>query len=238
MLVWTDSPESGLDRFLVALLTVASYVLFVAWDWWFGDVMRARGEREVLLAERTLQLEREREENARRAVIDECVCIARELHDVVAHHVSLMGVQAGAARRVQTRQPDKAVEAPAAIETTSRQAVAGMHRLLGLLRREDEPDSLAPQPSLRQLGILVAQIRDAGPARASVRLRYGAAALDAEVLDDGHGPATNGNGAGGGNGLAGMRERVGLLDGTLQTDYLPGIGFATRAHLPLNGKPR
>jgi signal transduction histidine kinase len=275
MLFWTGPPQSGIERVLVVVVTVASYLLFFVWVWWFGDVMRSRGEREVLLAERTRQLEREREENARRAAFDERVRIARELHDVVAHHVSLMGVQAGAARRVLTRQPEKAEEALTAIEATSRQAVAEMHRLLGFLRQEDEPDSLAPQPSLRQLGTLVEQIRDAGlhvefsvegeqrpvppsvglsayrivqealtntlkhagPARATVRVCYGDAALDVEVLDDGRGPATNGGGMGGGNGLAGMRERVGLLGGSLQAGYLPGVGFAVRAHLPLNGKP-
>ncbi|HKG25818.1 MAG TPA: histidine kinase dimerization/phosphoacceptor domain-containing protein, partial [Thermomicrobiales bacterium] len=133
-----DAAQFGGHRFLISALTVASYALFFAWVWWFGDVMRARGEREALLAERTVQLEQEREEKARRAVLDERVRIARELHDVVAHHVSLMGVQAAAARRVLGREPAKAEEALTAIEAASRQAVAEMHRLLGVLRREGE----------------------------------------------------------------------------------------------------
>ncbi len=157
-----DLAEFGSNRFLVGFLTVASHLLFVVWVWWFGDVMRARAEHEALLAERTVQLEREREEKARRAVFDERVRIARELHDVVAHHVSLMGVQAAAARRVLGRQPDKAEEALTAIEVASRQAVAEMHRLLGVLRHDDERESLTPQPSLRQLPSHVSQIRDAG----------------------------------------------------------------------------
>ena len=99
----------------------------------------------------TAELQREREENARRAVLEERVRIARELHDVVAHHVSVMGVQAGAARRVMGRRPDQAAEALSSIEASSRQAVVELHRLLGFLRREGQADKLAPQPDLAQL---------------------------------------------------------------------------------------
>ena len=88
--------------------------------------------------------------------------IARELHDVVAHHVSMMGVQAGAARRVMARQPDKAEEALTSIEASSRQAVVELHRLLGFLRRADQADELAPQPDLAQLPELVAQAEQGG----------------------------------------------------------------------------
>ena len=82
------------------------------------------------LADRAVELQREREENARQAVFAERVRIARELHDVVAHHVSVMGVQAGAARRVMERQPDKAAAALSSIEASSRQAVLELQRLL------------------------------------------------------------------------------------------------------------
>ncbi len=142
-------------------LLIASNVALVGWVWLFSDVARSAREREIELAERTRQLERERELNARRAVLDERVRISRELHDVVAHHVSLMGVQAGAARRVLHRQPQKAEEVLMAIEATSREAVRELHRLLGFLRREEE-DGLAPQPTLLQLHALVAQMRAAG----------------------------------------------------------------------------
>jgi len=138
-----------------------SYFIFGA-AWWFGDVIRTRRERQVELAERTAQLEQQREENARRAVLGERVRIARELHDVVAHHVSVMGIQAGAARRVLERQPEKAHEALSLIETSSRQAVDELHRLLGLLRQKSQVDGLMPQPSLRQLNALVNEIREAG----------------------------------------------------------------------------
>jgi signal transduction histidine kinase len=88
-------------------------------------------------------------------VFAERVRIARELHDVVAHHVSVMGVQAGAARRVMERQPEKAAEALSSIEASSRQALVELHRLLGFLRRAGEADDLAPQPGLAQLEDLV-----------------------------------------------------------------------------------
>jgi signal transduction histidine kinase len=87
-------------------------------------------------------------------VFEERVRIARELHDVVAHHVSVMGVQAGAARRVVDSEPAKAVQALSSIEASSRQAVAELHRLLGFLRQEHEADGLASQPTLRRVGEL------------------------------------------------------------------------------------
>ena len=126
-----------------------------------GSLVRTLRQRQGELAERSRQLEVEREENARRAVFDERVRIARELHDVVAHHVSVMGVQAGAARLVMEREPVKAAEALAGVESSSRQAVVELHRLLGFLRREGDEDDLAPQPGLRQLDDLVAQMADA-----------------------------------------------------------------------------
>jgi signal transduction histidine kinase len=117
-------------------LYVATTVVFVAWIWLFGDVARAAREREAELAVRTRQLGREREASARR---DERVRIAREVHDVVAHHVSLMGVQAGAARRVLHRQPEQAEQALSAIEATSREAVRELHRLLVFFGRRRTP---------------------------------------------------------------------------------------------------
>ena len=86
--------------------------------------------------------------NARRAVLEERVRIARELHDVIAHHVSVMGVQAGVARRVMATRPEKAEEVLSSIESSSRQAVVELHQLLGFLRRADQPDQLEPQPHL------------------------------------------------------------------------------------------
>jgi len=129
--------------------------------WALGRAMSASRRRARELVERAEELEREREEKARRAVFDERVRIARELHDVVAHHVSLMGVQAGAARVVMERDPAKATSALSSIEGSSRQAVVELHRLLGFLRQDGEEDDLAPQPSLGQLPGLAAQMGDA-----------------------------------------------------------------------------
>jgi signal transduction histidine kinase len=123
-----------------------------------GAAIRTSRERERELAERATELQREREEKARRAVFEERVRIARELHDVVAHHVSVMGIQAGAARRVLDRHPEKATGVLSSIEASSRQAVAELHRLLGFLRRSGEEDPLGPQPGLGQLQDLVAQV--------------------------------------------------------------------------------
>src|SRR3954469_22755762 len=136
--------------------------VFIAFPLLIGIAVRSLRERQRELASQATELQREREENARRAVLEERVRIARELHDVVAHHVSVMGVQAGAARRVMARQPDKAEEVLSSIEASSRQAVVELHRLLGFLRRADEPDGLAPQPDLAQLPDLVAKTRNAG----------------------------------------------------------------------------
>lgn len=141
-----------------ALLT--NLVLMVTM-WSLGRAIGASRRRARELVERAHQLEREREEKARRAVFDERVRIARELHDVVAHHVSLMGVQAGAARLVLERDPAAATQALSSIEGSSRQAVVELHRLLGFLRRDGDEDDLAPQPSLGQLGGLVAQMGEA-----------------------------------------------------------------------------
>jgi signal transduction histidine kinase len=161
-LFFASADELPGNELLLQILTIAANAVIVGATWWFGDSVRVRRMRELQLAERTAQLEHEREENARRAVLDERVRIARELHDVVAHHVSVMGIQAGAARRTLTKSPERAEEALSAIEATSRTAVLELHRLLGFLRQEADTVELAPQPSLRQLDDLIAQMREAG----------------------------------------------------------------------------
>jgi signal transduction histidine kinase len=128
--------------------------------WLAGFALRERATQAEAAEERATQAEREREESARHAVFEERVRIARELHDVVAHHVSMMGVQAGAARVVIDRDPVKAKEALSAIESSSRQAVAELHRLLGFLRQAGDRDDLAPQPGLGQLPRLAASMSD------------------------------------------------------------------------------
>ena len=146
---WVGAHELLLDVFLLAAA------------WVFGNTMAARRAAEADLRERAAQAERDREDKARRAIFAERVRIARELHDVVAHHVSVMGVQAGAARRVMDAQPERARDALSAIEVSCRQAVAELHRLLGFLRQEGETDVLAPQPNLGSLDLLVGQLSEA-----------------------------------------------------------------------------
>jgi signal transduction histidine kinase len=141
---------------------LAYNIVSIALPIMLGAAVRSRRDRERELDARTRELQSEREENARSAVLEERVRIARELHDVVAHHVSVMGVQAGAARRVMAQQPSKAEEVLSSIEASSRQAVLELHRLLGVLRRADQPDELAPQPDLAQLPELIAQAGQGG----------------------------------------------------------------------------
>jgi signal transduction histidine kinase len=133
----------------------------------------------VVLEERNAELTVEREANARQAVLEERVRIARELHDVVAHHVSLMGIQAGVAQRLFHSRPDDALEAVAAVQTGSRQAITDLHQLLGVLRgaadphdntdhRDPDPDpdgdceTSEPAPCLDQLPALLSAVRHAG----------------------------------------------------------------------------
>jgi len=114
------------------------------------------------LEERAERLEREREAQARRAVRRERARIARELHDVVAHEMTVMTVQAAAARRVLDSQPGEAAEALLAIESAGHDALTEMRRLLGLLRTDQTAPDFAPQPGLGRLESLVGQMSEAG----------------------------------------------------------------------------
>jgi signal transduction histidine kinase len=108
------------------------------------------------------QAELEREEQARIAVAEERARIARELHDVVGHSVSVMTVQASAVRRLLEPDQDKEREALLVVEQTGREALAEMRRMVGVLRRPDEAPALAPQPSLEHIEKLVAHTRETG----------------------------------------------------------------------------
>ena len=135
---------------------------FLGGAWLAGRAMRYRREREHVLELLTVDLEREREEKARAAVAEERVRIARELHDIVAHAISVIVLQARGGRRSLATDPEETREALDTIEATGSQALAEMRRLLGMLRRDDEEIALAPQPSLRYLDALAAQVREAG----------------------------------------------------------------------------
>jgi signal transduction histidine kinase len=253
---------------------IENVVVFGA-AWMLGDRNRVRQAYLAHLETRADQLEREREVNAARAVADERTRIARELHDVIAHNVSVMVVQAGAARRTLDRDTDGAREAMEYIESTGRQALDEMRRLLGVLRQDGDPvqAALTPQPSVRHLDQLVAQVREAGlpvdlevegepqplasgvdlsayrivqealtnslkhagPAHATVHVRYGKSDVELTVSDDGRGPRPpdSGNGRYDGHGLVGMRERVALFGGELEVGPRRGGGFEVRARLPV-----
>jgi signal transduction histidine kinase len=127
-----------------------------------GRVLRSRSTLNARLREQADELERNRAERERAAVLRERTRIARELHDIVAHDVSVMLVQTQAARRTAMTDPERARGAIAAVEDTGREALGELRRLLGVLRRGDEDLALAPQPSLARLGVLVERIRTAG----------------------------------------------------------------------------
>ena len=127
-----------------------------------GFALRDRRRHASQLAELARQLELARDENARAAVAGERTRIARELHDVVAHSVSVMVVQAGAAEEVLGASPDKAREPLRSVQDTGRQALIELRRLLGVLRTEGGEAALAPQPGLDQVAALAASVREAG----------------------------------------------------------------------------
>ncbi|NXY97225.1 sensor histidine kinase [Streptomyces sp. BR123] len=272
-------------RFPVDKGNSASNVMFVlfamvpfALAWVLGDSLRTRRAYYAQLVERNQRLEKEREAQAKVAVAAERARIARELHDVVAHNVSVMVVQADGAAYVMDVAPEQAKEALQTISGTGRQALAEMRRLLGVLRTGEpqESEDYVPQPDVEQIEVLVEQVRAAGltvdfevegtprklpsgveltayrivqealtntrkhggpDAKASVRLVYFDDGLGLLVEDDGRGAAhelyEDGGADGAGHGMIGMRERVGMVGGTLDAGPRPGGGFRISALLPL-----
>ncbi len=142
--------------------------LSVVLGWAFGDFSRTRGLVNRLLAERERLLELERDDRAARALQAERERIARELHDIVTHHVSVVVIQAGAAQRAIDRRPKQARDALAAIERTGREALVDMRRMLGILgdvARDDAglgPLALEPMPGLDRGGEVAERVRAAG----------------------------------------------------------------------------
>jgi signal transduction histidine kinase len=149
-----DPTQTGGDYVWLAI------TFTVAWTVGFGVGGKFREVDEA--KERATRAEREREERARLAVSEERARIARELHDVVGHSVSVMTVQASAVRRLLEPDQERERAALLVVEQTGREALAEMRRMVGVLRRPEEAPALAPQPSLEQLERLVEQAREAG----------------------------------------------------------------------------
>lgn len=147
-------PEDGWD--------VAPVLGWFTAAWLAGRYQRRWRERAAELERLTAELAAERDSRAREAVQEERARIARELHDVVAHNVSVMTVQATAAGRVLEADPVAVRGALAAIESVGRSTVDEMRQLLGVLRAPDDELALSPQPSLAGLDALVANVRQAG----------------------------------------------------------------------------
>jgi signal transduction histidine kinase len=145
----------GIDDFLFPVVVFGG-------AWLAGRLVRQRDVHAQIAEERSAALAREREANARATAAEERARIARELHDVLSHSVSVMVVQAGAERMALGSERTSTRDALEAIERTGRQALAEMRRLLGMLRLGDEPPAHAPQPTLAELDGLVSQVREAG----------------------------------------------------------------------------
>lgn len=166
------------SRFSNSLYMVGITLTYTAGAWIIGTIAwRGARQREELRIQ-TAELKQAQEENARQAVVADRVRIARELHDVVAHHVSIIGIQASAARRTMVKDPGAAGQALVEVETSSRQAVGEMRTLLGALRSEDDSGhpvrtgpvdtfdirdpTLAPLPGLADLPNLVQKVNASG----------------------------------------------------------------------------
>ncbi|BAJ29204.1 putative two-component system sensor kinase [Kitasatospora setae KM-6054] len=269
----TPPPERGDGYKAVFLAALMTTPFVLCWAW--GRLTRVRRAYLVELEDRAARLERERDAQAQVAVAAERARIARELHDVVAHNVSVMIVQADGAAYVLDSSPQQAKEALGTIASTGRQALAEMRRLLGVLRTADTAGEYVPQPGVEELPELLEQVRTAGlqveyaatgevrelprgleltvyrivqealtnvrkhggpNARARVSVDFRDGDLEVLVEDDGRGSTheqLTGGTDGLGHGLIGMRERVGMVSGSLDVGPRPGGGFRIRAVLPL-----
>jgi signal transduction histidine kinase len=237
--------------------------------WILGAYMQTRRRYVRAVEERAADLEREREQLELIVAQRERASIARELHDIVAHSVTVMLIGVRGARDVLATEPQVAAETLARVETSAEQSLTELRRILVLLRGRHAAET-RPQPSLADLDELVAGYLAAGlPVRmeivgdrrelpsgvelsayriieealtnalkharatmVTVRLGFGGADLEVRVRDDGTGEGEAGPG---GHGLVGMRERVAVLGGELESGRVPGGGFQVAARLPIGG---
>jgi signal transduction histidine kinase len=227
-----------------------------------GQLLRNRTRLNETLREKARQLEGERAREAEVAALDERTRIAGELHDVVAHALSAMTVQATAARRLVGADPEHAAAAFAAVEGTGREALMELRRLLGVLRKEDEELALAPQPSLAHIADLVrraaaaglpTELRTEGERRAlpagvdltayrvvqealtAARDRGAAGRAEVSIRYRDHDVEVevSDDGAEKDRRLLGMRERVAVYGGELMTAASPDGGWRVAARLPI-----
>jgi signal transduction histidine kinase len=230
--------------------------------WTVGRIRRGQRLLTHEAAERAADIERAREHDARAAVTAERMRVARELHDAVAHNISVIAIQAAGAQGVVDRDPARATEVLELIEEVVGEALVELGRLSdgsepqpglagvdalaqrardgGLeveLRVEGEPEPLPAGVDLAAFRIVQEALantsKHAGDARARVVVRYRPRAVELEIDDDGRGPNGSSPRAGSGHGLIGMRERVALYHGTLEVGGRVSGGFAVRARLPL-----
>jgi signal transduction histidine kinase len=219
----------------------------IAACWLVGDNLRVRRAYVAELEDKSARADADRDAASTRAAEEERARIARELHDVVVHHVSVIAVQAGAARMNAEHgaPPADSVQALSAVETAARTALGELRQLLGILRHEDDPPSLAPQPGLDQLERLFEDVRQTGlPVAVRIegepRQLPAAVDLEIEVTDEGPGvPATVPAGATTtvGHGLVGMRERVMMFGGAFDAGPRVEGGFGVSARIPITGAP-
>jgi signal transduction histidine kinase len=142
--------------------TLLFFTVPIVLAWVLGDSMRYRRGYYRALEERAARLERERDAQAQIAAAAERARIAREMHDVIAHNVSVMVVQADGAAFALDAEPERARQALAAISRTGRQALAEIRQMLGILRTGDDQAELSPQPGIDQLEDLLKQVRATG----------------------------------------------------------------------------
>jgi signal transduction histidine kinase len=134
-------------------------VVLIAPAWFVGRLVRGHSRRTTAFRDLAAEAELERAQLETAAIVEERTRIGSELQDIIAHSVSAMVIQAGGARRALRSDPDRAREAILNVEQTGREALADLRRLLGMLRKDDDPRALAPQPGLKQLGALVESMR-------------------------------------------------------------------------------
>ena len=246
---------------------VLTPVLLVGGPIFVGRAIRDRRALNAALRRRAVEVEAERAARAQEAVLEERVRMAEELHDVIAHSLSAMVVQAAGARRLLATQPDRARDAFERVEVTGREALTDVRRLLGVLRRDDEELALAPHPSLALLGSLIRRADAEGfPVTLTIEgerrtLSPGSDLVAYRVVQEGLAGARSAGGATSaavrlGYGAShldvevlddgpgetapplGMRERVLVYGGDLQAGPGPGgAGHAIRARLPISTAP-